>query len=77
MDILVRKFVKQTKIDSRFADEPGLHQVGLVEAEPEEGAGGARILGKADATVRQEQSGLDPSDCVFDQRLRTLVVVRQ
>src|ERR1019366_2851727 len=32
---LVNKFVKQTKIDSRFAHKGGLDQVGLVEAEPE------------------------------------------
>jgi hypothetical protein len=31
---LVHKFVKQTKIDSRLADQPSLHQVTLVETEP-------------------------------------------
>src|ERR1035441_8964793 len=64
---LVNKFVKQTKINSGFAHKAGLDQVALVEAEPDEWAGGARILWKADATVRQEQPGLDPSDCVLDQ----------
>src|ERR1022692_5216959 len=34
---LVNKFVKQTKIDSRLAHECSFDQVGLVEAEPEEG----------------------------------------
>src|ERR1019366_5113172 len=64
---LKRKFVKQTKIDSRFTHKGGPDQVTLVEAEPEERAGCTRILWKADATVRQEQSRLDPSDCVIDQ----------
>jgi len=53
---LVSKFVKQTKIDSRLADKPSLHQIALVETEPEEGTGGTRVLGKADAAMRQEQS---------------------
>src|ERR1022692_2109445 len=51
---LKRKFVKQTKIDSRFAHECGFDQVALIEAEADEGAGRARILWKADAAVRQE-----------------------
>src|ERR1019366_6449776 len=63
---LVNKFVKQTKIDSRFAHKAGFDQVTLVEAKPEERTGCTRILWKADATVRQEQSRLDPSDCVID-----------
>ena len=42
-------------------------QVTLIEAEPDEGAGGTRILRKTDAAVRQKQPGLDPSDSVFDQ----------
>jgi hypothetical protein len=53
---LVNKFVKQTKIDSRLAHEGRFDQVALVEAEPEEGAGGTGILRKADAAMRQEQS---------------------
>src|ERR1019366_2093401 len=52
---LVHKFVKQTKIDSRLADQPSLHQIALVEAEPEKRTGRARVLGEADAAVRQEQ----------------------
>jgi hypothetical protein len=36
---LVTKFVKQTKINSRFANQPSLNQVALVEAEPEKGKG--------------------------------------
>src|ERR1035441_2532993 len=64
---LKRKFVKQTKIDSWLAHECSFDQVGLVEAEPEEGAGGTGVLGKADAAMRQEQTGLDPSDRVIDQ----------
>ena len=69
---LVNKFVKQTKINSWFAHKSGFDQVALVEAEPEEGAGCARILGKADAAVRQEQPGLDPSDGVIDQSCELL-----
>jgi hypothetical protein len=42
------------------------HQIALVEAEPKKRTGGARILGEADAALRQEQSGLDPADRVFD-----------
>src|SRR5208282_4379687 len=61
-----------TKIDSRLAHECGLDQVGLVKAETDEGAGRARILWKADATMRQEQPGLDPSDRVIDQSCELL-----
>ena len=64
---LVNKFVKQTKINSWLAHKGGFDHVGLVEAEPDEGASCARVLGKADAAVGQEEPGLDPSDCVFDQ----------
>jgi hypothetical protein len=69
---LVKKFVKQTKIDSGFAHESGFDQGGLVEAEPDEGASGARILWKADAAMWQKQPGLDPSDCVIDQSCELL-----
>src|ERR1019366_8594206 len=64
---LVTKFVKQTKIDSRLADQPSLHQVVLVETEPEKRTGGTRILGKADAAVGREKSGLNPTGRVVDQ----------
>src|SRR5208282_149883 len=64
---LKRKFVKQTKINSRLAHEGGLDQVTLIEAEPDEWAGRTRILRKTDAAVRQEQPGFDPSDSLFDQ----------
>src|SRR5208282_5071863 len=64
---LKRKFVKQTKVNSGLAHQCSFDQVTLIEAEPDEGAGGTRILWKADAAVRQEQPGLDPSDRVFDQ----------
>src|SRR5208282_504956 len=69
---LVNKFVKQTKIDSGFAHKACFDQGGLVEAEPEEGAGGTRVLRETDATVRQEESGLDPSDRVIDQGCKLL-----
>jgi hypothetical protein len=69
---LKRKFVKQTKINSGFTHKGGFDQVTLIEAEPEEGAGCARILWKADAAVRQEQPRFDPSDCVLDQRFELL-----
>src|ERR1700690_337934 len=64
---LVSKFVKQTKIDSRLAHQPRLHQIALVKTEPEKGASGTGVLGKADAAVRQEQSRLDTADGVVDQ----------
>ena len=51
---LVSKFVKQTKIDSRFANQPSFNQIPLVETEPEEGKSGTRVLGEADAAMRQE-----------------------
>ena len=71
---LVNKFVKQTKVNSRFAHEPGLDQVGLVEADSDEGAGRAWILWKADPTVWKEQPGLDPSYGVIDQRCELLTL---
>lgn len=64
---LKRKFVKQTKVNSGLAHKCSFDQVGLVEAEPDKGACCARILWKADAAMRQEQPGLDLSDCVIDQ----------
>jgi hypothetical protein len=64
---LVNKFVKQTKINSRFAYKTGLDQVGLSEAEPEEWTSGTRILRKTNAAVRQEEPGFDPPDRVIDQ----------
>jgi hypothetical protein len=48
---LVNKFVKQTKVDSRFVHEGSLDQVVLVEAEPDEGTAGTRILGESDAAM--------------------------
>jgi hypothetical protein len=69
---LVTKFVKQTKIDSRLADQPALNQIALVEAEPEKGTGGTRILGEAYAAVGQEQSRLNPTYRVVDQGLELL-----
>src|ERR1019366_4459253 len=69
---LVTKFVKQTKIDSRLADKPSLHQIALVEAEPKKRTGGARILGEANTAMRQEQSRLDATYRVVDQGLELL-----
>jgi hypothetical protein len=51
---LVNKFVEQTKINPRFANKSGFDQLGLVKTNPDEGAGCAGILGKADAAVRRE-----------------------
>ncbi len=65
---LVNKFVKQTKIDSWLAHECGFDQVGLVEAESDEGAGRARILWEADPTMGQKEPRLDPRDRVRNQR---------
>src|ERR1019366_1810825 len=50
---LKRKFVKQTKINSRLAHKGGFDQVGLVEVKRGEGASGAGVLWKADPTMRQ------------------------
>src|ERR1019366_1291434 len=69
---LVTKFVKQTKIDSRLANQPSLRQIALVEAEPEKRTGGTWVLGKADAAVRQEQPRLNPTYRVVDQGLELL-----
>jgi hypothetical protein len=44
----------------------------LVEAEPNKRTGGTRVLGKADAAVRQEKSGFDSADGVFDQSFELL-----
>ena len=52
---LVSKFVKQTKIDSRLANQPCLDQVVLIETQPKEWTGSTGILGEADAAVWQEQ----------------------
>src|ERR1019366_4262682 len=69
---LVTKFVKQTKIDSRLADKASLHQIALVETQSEKRTGSTRILGEADAAVRQEQSRLNPTYRVVDQGLELL-----
>src|SRR5450759_7090 len=69
---LVTKFVKQTKIDSRLADQPSLQQIALGETEPKERTGGTRVLGEANAAVGQEQSRLDPTYRVIDQGLELL-----
>ena len=62
------KEVRQIDEDRlRACTEGSFDQVVLVEAGPDERAGGTGILREADADVRQEQPGLDPSDCVFDQ----------
>src|ERR1700737_4358920 len=65
---LVSKFVKQTKINSWLRHEGGLDQVRLVEAEPDEGAGRARILWEADPTVGQKEPRLYPPHRVRNQR---------
>ena len=62
--------LRNSKIDSWLAHERGFDQVGLVETEPDEGAGRARILWEADSTVWQKQSRLYPP---FRNSYRTLV----
>jgi len=57
----VNKFVKQTKVNSGFTHERSFDQVGFVEADPNEWAGCARILRKADPAVWQKQPRLDAS----------------
>src|SRR5450759_787598 len=69
---LVTKFVKQTKIDSRLANQPALHQIALVEAEPKKRTGCTRVLEETDAAVGQEQSRLNPTYRVVDQGLELL-----
>ena len=64
--------VKQTKINSRLAHQRRLDQIRLVQAEPREGTCRARVLGEADATVRQEQTRFDSPHRVFDQSFELL-----
>jgi hypothetical protein len=64
---LVCKLVKQTTINSRLAYEYGFDEIGAVEAESEEGTGGARILREADAAMQAEESRFNPSNCIVDQ----------
>jgi len=71
---LVNKFVKQTKIDSWFAHEGSLNQGGPVEAEPDERARGARVLGEADAAVWKEVPRLDSPYSVIDECCKFLVL---
>ena len=73
---LVNKFVKQTKINSGFTHQRGFDQVALIEAEPNEGAAGARVLGEADPAVGREVARFNLPDCALDQgaEFRTLFV---
>src|SRR6266853_1044212 len=50
---LVNKFVKQTKINSRLAHKGSFDQIGLVEAQPDEGTSRAWVLWEADTAMRQ------------------------
>ena len=68
-------FRSQTKINSRLAHKASFDQIGLIEAEPDEGTSCARILWKTDAAMRQEQPGLDPSHCVIDQGCKFLALL--
>jgi hypothetical protein len=51
---LVSKFVKQTKVNSWLAHKGGFDQVGLIQAESDKRARGARILGKANPAMGKE-----------------------
>jgi hypothetical protein len=62
---LVAKFVKQTKIDSRLANQRGLYQIALVQTEPNERACGTRVLRKTNAAMRQKHPRLDTAGSVF------------
>ena len=72
---LVNKFVKQTKINSGFTHERGFDQVALIEAEPNEEAGGARVLGEADPAVGGEVARFNLPDCALDQVAEFLALV--
>jgi hypothetical protein len=66
--ILVRKLVKQTKVLCSWAP----HQRRLGQVRPSQtgtnvGTTGAGVLGKANATVRQEFGRLDSPDRVLNQ----------
>ena len=47
--------------------QSGFSQILPSQAEPDVGAAAARILRESNTTVRQELSGLDPPDRIFDQ----------
>src|SRR5437870_3757525 len=65
---LVRKLVKPTKLFCSWpAHQSGFGQILSSQAEPDVGAAAARILRKSNTAVRQELSGLDLADGVFDQ----------
>ena len=62
------KLVKPGKVfSSRAAVEFGISKLLVTEAQSQEGAAQAAVLGKADATSRQKLPGFDSLDGVFDQ----------
>ena len=52
--VSVRKLIKETKRCSWLPDESGFSQFLSSKAKPDIRASGARVLGKADAAVRQK-----------------------
>jgi hypothetical protein len=64
---LVIKLVKPTKVFSRPPDYTLFRQFLPSQAEADVGTAGAGVLGKADAAVGHELTGLDSLDRVLDQ----------
>jgi len=66
--ILVRKFVKPTKVVCSWTPHQcRLGQVRPPQAESDIGTAGARVLGEANAAVRQKLGRFDPLDRVLDK----------
>jgi len=64
---LLSKLVKPTKLFCSWPPhQSGFGQILPSQAEPDVGAAAARILRESNTAVRQELSGLDPSNGVFD-----------
>jgi hypothetical protein len=64
---LVTKLVKPTKVFSRALDYAFLRHVRPSQAKTDVRTAGARVLGKADAAMGHELTGLDSPDRVCDQ----------
>ena len=76
--VLVRKLVKPTKVVCSWTPyERRFGQIRPPQTEADVGTASARILGEADAAVRQEFSRFDSSDGVLNQYARTPRVVRR
>ena len=65
--VSVRKLIKETKVNSWLADESRVNQFLSSKTKPDVGTACARVLGETDAAMREEISGFNLLDCVFDQ----------